>query len=325
MNERLAAIDLGSNAFRLSTGRVVHDDTGIHLMVDAGMREITSLASGLGPEGAVADPTLDQAMQTLTRFADCLHDFAPTRVRAVATSAFRQASNAADMLQHACDTLGYPIEIISGEEEARLIYLGVQHYLEPSSQKRLVIDIGGGSTEFIIGRDRHIKLMESVEIGCTSLTKKFFADGRITEKRMSEAIESVRDQLHDLALLMRNTGWQHAYGSSGTAKGLLAVLLSNGLSREHITLGGLRLLAVELCRIGEVRLEDWVGLKAERVPVLAGGLAIMIAAFEELAIHSMSIGEGALRIGVLQDLCEHVSPCQSAACIADPAIQDPAE
>ncbi|MGX5658459.1 Ppx/GppA phosphatase family protein [Castellaniella ginsengisoli] len=302
MDNRLASIDLGSNTFRLSIGRIVHHGGTAQIYAEDKLRELVALANGLDEHKRIDAATVEQALAALRRFGERLRGFPPANVRAVATNTFRVARNAPEILPAAERALGFPIEIISGQEEARLIYLGVIQDLPPSDHRRLVIDIGGGSTEFIIGQ--HAKPLElaSLELGCTTWTRQFFPQGRITETRMRQAVLAARGAIESIASRYRGTGWQEAYGSSGTAKGLLAILTENGLSPRDITLDGMERLRAALVDAGQVRLHDWAGLKAERVPVLPGGLAIMIAAFQELGIDRMKAGDGALRIGVLHDL-----------------------
>lgn len=302
MDDRLASIDLGSNTFRLLIGRVVRHGDAIQLYAEDKLRELVAMANGLDEHKHIDDATIEQALAALRRFGERLHGFAPVNVRAVATNTFRVARNAADILPKAEQALGFPIEVISGQEEARLIYLGVTQTLPPSDHHRLVIDIGGGSTEFIIGQGATPLELASLELGCTSWTRRFFPQGRITATRLQQATFAARDAVQTIARRYRRTGWQQAYGSSGTAKGLLAILTENQLSPHDITLAGMERLAAALAKTGEVRLQDWAGLKEERAPVLAGGLAIMMAAFQELGIDRMSAGDGALRVGVLHDL-----------------------
>lgn len=301
-DDRLASIDLGSNTFRLSIGRIVHHGDSVDVHPEDGLRELVSLAGGLDDEGRIDEATVAQALAALRRFGERLQGFPPASVRAVATNTFRVARNAAQILPLAEEALGFPIEVISGQEEARLIYLGVIRSLPPSDARRLIIDIGGGSTEFIIGQGMRPRELASLDLGCTTLTRRFFPDGRLTAQRLSLATLAARSTIEAIALRYRYAGWDEAYGSSGTAKGLLAVLTENGFTEDAITLAGMERLGAALARIGTVRLQDWKGLKAERAPVLPGGLAIMMAAFRELGIERMTAGDGALRVGVLHDL-----------------------
>ncbi|WP_322996374.1 Ppx/GppA phosphatase family protein [Castellaniella sp.] len=302
MDNRLASIDLGSNTFRLSIGRVVREGETVQVYTEDRMRELIALASGLDEHQRIRPDTVSQAIEALQRFGERLRGFDPANVRAVATNTFRVARNAAEIIPLAERALGFPIEIISGQEEARLIYLGVIQDLPPSKDRRLVIDIGGGSTEFIIGRGQTPLQLASLQLGCTTWSKQFFSRGQITKARMQRAIVAARSTIEPISRRYRHVGWQQAYGSSGTAKGLLAVLVENGFSQRDITLDGMQQLAAALIKVGQVHLQDWAGLKAERAPVLAGGLAIMIAAFLELGISHMGAGDGALRVGVLHDL-----------------------
>jgi len=302
MENRLASIDLGSNTFRLSIGRIVRHDGVAQIYAEDKLRELVALANGLDEHKRIKPATVEQALAALRRFGERLRGFPPANVRAVATNTFRVARNAADILPAAEQALGFPIEIISGQEEARLIYLGVTQYLPPSDHRRLVIDIGGGSTEFIIGQRDEPRELASLEMGCTTWTRQFFPQGRITENRMRQAILAARGAIETIAGRYRGLGWDEAFGSSGTAKGLLAILVDSGITQRDITLEGMEWLRAGLVRAGQARLQDWAGLKPERVPVLAGGLAIMMAAFQELGIDRMRAGDGALRIGVLHDL-----------------------
>lgn len=302
MDERLASIDLGSNTFRLSIGRIVRHGDGTQLYTEDKLRELVALANGLDEHQRINAATVAQAIAALQRFGERLQGFSPANVRAVATNTFRVARNAAEILPEAERALGFPIEVISGQEEARLIYLGVIQDLPPTDDRRLVIDIGGGSTEFIIGQGKQPLQLASLQLGCTIWTRRFFPNGLITKTRMHRAVLAARSTIESITHRYRRIGWQEAYGSSGTAKGLLAVLVENGFSEQHITLDGMDRLAAALVKAGQVRLQDWAGLKAERAPVLAGGLSIMMAAFQELGITRMDAGDGALRVGVLHDL-----------------------
>lgn len=326
MAKQLAAIDLGSNTFRLSIGRIEQDGTAPRLATEDRMRVLVAMAAGLGADQCVAQATIEQALITLARFGAQLRGFSPDAVRAVATNTFRVARNTPAFLPRAEAALGFPIDIISGEEEARLIYRGVAQTFPAPAQPRLVIDIGGGSTEFIIGCGPQTLALASLALGCTTWTRRFFPDGRITAERLDQAVRAAQQEIRPIAAHYRALGWVRAYGSSGTAKGLLAVLTGNGLSPQDITAPGMERLATALSRIGTVRLQDWAGLKAERAPVLAGGLAIMLGAFRELGIESMAAGYGALRLGVLCELFDRaLSASRNGVDNAHRSIPDPAE
>jgi len=302
MDQLLAAVDLGSNSFRLSIGRVVQHNGVAHIYAVDRLKESVRLAAGLDADNVLDEESIERAITVLKRYGERLAGFPQHSVRAVATNTFRVARNVADFLPRAEQALGFPIEVIAGHEEARLIFSGVANELPPSENQRLVVDIGGGSTEVIIGKGFEPLRLASLYMGCVSFTQRYFADGRITASRMDQALLAARRELERISKPYRKTGWQEAYGSSGTAKGLLAVLQGSGPSNSGITLDGLEKLRHRLVKDGVVHVERFPGLKASRAPVLAGGLAIMLATFQELKIECMLAGEGALRVGVLYDL-----------------------
>jgi len=303
MNDALlAAVDLGSNSFRLSVARVFRDGGREQVHTIDRLKDAVQLAAGLTASNTLDAAVVERAIAVLRRYGERLKGFHPDRVRAVATNTFRVARDADAILQRAQTALGFPIEVISGQEEARLIYAGVAGELPPSDAHRLVMDIGGGSTELILGKGHAPLHLASLALGCVTYTRHFFPDGRITAARFARARLAARRELEGIARIYRCTGWQQAYGSSGTAKGLLAILLEGGLSERGITLDGLLALQARLVSAGQVVVEHLPGIKPARAPVLAGGLAIMLAAFEELKIDVMLTGDGALRAGVLADL-----------------------
>ncbi|MDE2366287.1 MAG: exopolyphosphatase [Betaproteobacteria bacterium] len=298
----LAAVDLGSNSFRLQVGRVV----GKQIYPLDSLREMVRLAAGLTADQRLDEESQERALNCLRRFGERLRGFPPHTVRAVGTNSFRVAKNAAAFLKKAEAAIGFPIEIISGYEEARLIYLGVAHGLPASGNNRLVMDIGGGSTEFIIGnRLRPIKL-ESLYMGCVGHSRRFFPDGRITRTALRRAELAARSELQSIAADFSAEHWQDAFGSSGTARALGDIITLNKLGKdEHegdITLEGLESFRDYLLKAGDVRKLEIAGLRGDRAPVIPGGFAIMSAAFSELGIRRMSQAMGALRQGVLYDL-----------------------
>lgn len=266
------------------------------------LKETVRLAAGLDAQKRLTDEAIARAVQVLERFGERLRSFHPDRVRAVATNTFRVARNTADFLPAAEAALGFPIEVIAGREEARLIFTGVAHTLPPSPHKRLVVDIGGGSTEIIIGKGFEPGPMASLYMGCVSYSRQFFADGTVDDYQMRLAEIAARREVEGIAKQYRKTGWKEAYGSSGTAKALFAILTGCGFSHEGITRAGLAKLKERIVRAGRVVPEDLPGIKHERADVLPGGLAIMTAVFDELGINRMDTGDGALRLGVLYDL-----------------------
>lgn len=298
----VAAVDLGSNSFHLLIGRVAESSLGYQIVAVDSLKESVRLAAGLGGDKRLDATSQARALHTLQRFGERLRSFSPDRVRAVATNTFRVAKNGQEFLRTAEAALGFPIEIIAGQEEARLIYTGVSHSLPSDGQKRLVIDIGGGSTEFIIGTNYEPEVMESVYVGCVRFSREFFPAGKITRSAMKAAVLAAREDIQVIRESFVNVGWRVAIGSSGTAKAICEAMLANGMSAFGITADGLDKLRHQLVRAGRVEDAGLSGLKADRMPVFAGGVAIMSAIFDELGIDVMHYGEGALRLGVLYDL-----------------------
>jgi exopolyphosphatase/guanosine-5'-triphosphate,3'-diphosphate pyrophosphatase len=238
----------------------------------------------------------------LQRFGERLRDLPREAVRAVGTNSLRVAKNAPEFLPAAEAALGFPIEVIAGREEARLIYLGVAHGLPQSSGQRLVMDIGGGSTEFIIGKGLDPIRLESLYMGCVSYSLRFFPDGKINKSSFKQAELAARNEVQTIAADYRKTGWSIAYGSSGSARVLCDILELKGYCSGDITREGLERLRADLIRIGDIRKLDLPGLKSDRIPVLLGGFVILYAALAELGIEKMVPALGALREGVLYDL-----------------------
>ena len=224
----------------------------------------------------------------------------------VGTNALRVAKNSPQFLREARAALGFPIEVISGREEARLIYLGVAHSLPKSAQRRLVIDIGGGSTEFIIGTGFEPQLTESLYMGCVSFSLKYFPEGKIDKSRMKAAELAARQELAALVEEYRHAGWDEAVGSSGTARSMENILRENEFAAEGLTREGLDKLRSLLLKHEKADPDRIAGLRPNRAPVLPGGVAIMIAAFDALGLESMKVSDGALRHGVLYDLLGRV-------------------
>lgn len=294
----IAAVDLGSNSFRLQMARVVDDQLFMH----DSLREMVRLGAGLGKDKMLSEDAMQRAVDCLRRFGERLRGFDPHNVRAVATNTFRVARNAAELLERAQEALGFPIEIIAGREEARMIFIGVAHSLPPFTGRRLVIDIGGGSTEFIIGHGFEPVEMESLYMGCVSFSLKYFDDGRLSEGNLRRAEIAARTEIQGIRRNFGASHWQEAVGSSGTARALSEILRLGGMSDGAITRKGLAELKTLLLKAKEVRRLDLPGLSEERKPVIAGGFCIMAAAFAELGIERMTVASGALREGVLYEL-----------------------
>ncbi|HZZ95327.1 MAG TPA: exopolyphosphatase [Usitatibacter sp.] len=298
----LGAVDLGSNSFHLEIGRVVDDQV---YPLDS-LKETVRLAGGLTADKQLDDLAQQRALTALKRFSERLRGMPPDAVRVVGTNALRVAKNALPFLRRAEDVLGFPIEVIPGREEARLIYLGVVHSIPSSPHNRLVIDIGGGSTEFIIGNRLKPKLMDSLYMGCVSFSGRYFPDGRIDKKSLKQAELAAREQVQTLAARFEREGWREVVGSSGTARSIAEILEKNGKAARGITAAGLAWLREQLLAAGDFRRLALVGLREDRVPVVTGGVAIMSGIFDELSIREMTVADGALRQGVLWDLLGRV-------------------
>ncbi len=296
--ETLAAVDLGSNSFRLQIVRVMEDS---FYALDS-LKDTVRLGGGLTADNRLDDAIQTRALDCLAKFGERLRGFKPDRVRVVGTNTLRVAKNAAQFIEKAEALLGFPIEIIAGREEARLIYLGAAHSLPVSDERRLVIDIGGGSTEFIIGSGMKPLKTESLNLGCVTYSLRFFGDGKLTRSNFREAELAARDQVQRIAGDYQPETWQQAIGTSGTARSLRDILEMNDYSERGITREGMEKLKADLLKENHMKDVRMNGLRADRAPVLPGGLSIMLAAFEELGIEQMDVTLGALRDGVLYDL-----------------------
>jgi exopolyphosphatase/guanosine-5'-triphosphate,3'-diphosphate pyrophosphatase len=300
--ETLAAVDLGSNSFHLQIARVVQ---GQIYPLDT-LREVVRIGAGLTADKRIDRATQARALEALRRFGERLRGFPRQSVRAVGTNTLRVAKNAPQFLREARQELGFPIEVIAGREEARLIYLGVAHSMPPAPHKRLVIDVGGGSTELVIGAGLEPELTESLYMGCVSYSLKFFPEGRIDKSRFKAAELAARQEIAGIALAYRALGWQEAVGSSGTARSIETILRENGHAAQGITREGLAQLRGQLVKHERAEVGRIAGLRANRAPVLPGGVAILGAVLDELDIEAMAVSDAALRHGVLYDLLGRV-------------------
>jgi len=296
--DTLAAVDLGSNSFRLEVARV----SGDQLYPLDSLKETVRLAGGLGDDKILDEATQSRALDCLHRFGERLRGLAPEAIRCVGTSALRIARNADQFISKAEAALGHPIEIVAGREEARLIYLGVAHSLPSSPDRRLVVDIGGGSTEFIIGTGLKPHERESLHMGCVNFSKRFFASGVIDKAALKAAEMAARVEVERIAHEFSRNNWQQAIGSSGTARALREILELNGWSARGITSDGLAQLRSQFIKAGYLDVLDLPGLSRDRRPVIAGGFAIMAGLFAELEIEQMDVAETAMREGILYDL-----------------------
>ncbi|MDR2245015.1 MAG: Ppx/GppA family phosphatase [Burkholderiales bacterium] len=294
----LAVVDLGSNSFRLELGEV----HGHQIRVLETLREMLRFGGGLDKKNRVTASARRRALMCLARFGERLRDFDPSHVRAVATNTFRIAANIDDFLPEAEMTLGFPIEVISGHEEARLIYLGTSYCLPRVLTPRLIMDIGGGSTEFIIGHGRQPQKLESLKLGCVNMSKRFFAKGRLSAANFKKAETYARAEIEPIARAFDRKYWREAFASSGSAQALAEILEANGFSLDGITPDGLTALRKKMIAGKTLSGLKLAALKPERAPVLAGGLVIMRAAMTELRIPRIAPVGGAMRLGVLYEL-----------------------
>ncbi|MBK8162752.1 MAG: exopolyphosphatase [Gammaproteobacteria bacterium] len=297
--EQIAAVDLGSNSFHMIIAQM--HASGFKL-IDR-LREQVRLADGLDKSRNMNAEAQERALQCLGRFAQRLTGLPPGNVRVVGTNTLRSAKNAAEFLDRAEQVLGYPIEVVSGIEEARLIYSGVAHSLaSDGDSNRLVVDIGGGSTEMIIGRGFSPLLMESLYMGCITHTNRFFPGGKITASGIDRALLEARVELEPKIEIYRERGWASAIGASGTALAINRILAANGWGRDGITLAGLRKLTDAMLKAGDIDLLRLEGLSRERAAILPGGVIILLAVIDGLGIDRMLVSDGALREGLIYDL-----------------------
>jgi exopolyphosphatase / guanosine-5'-triphosphate,3'-diphosphate pyrophosphatase len=298
----LAAVDIGSNSFRLELAQLDPVSSGPprYRRIDY-LKETVRLGAGLDANGMLTEDAVARGLACLRRFAARLAGFGPQQVRAVATQTLREARNRNLFLLRAQESLGFPIEVVSGREEARLIYAGVAQ-IQPSAARRLVIDIGGRSTELILGAGTVPEVAESFGIGCVSLSMRFFADGRITEQAFRSAQVAAGAELEEALEPFARRHWQEALGSSGTAGAVSQVLHAAGIDGGRITPEGLRWCIERCLKAGHIDAIELPGLKAERRAVLPGGLAILYTLATHFDIQSLQAAKGALRQGVIFDL-----------------------
>jgi exopolyphosphatase/guanosine-5'-triphosphate,3'-diphosphate pyrophosphatase len=294
----LVAVDLGSNSFRLNIGHY----NGESIKVTQSAREPIRFAAGLDDEGNLTPDAMRNALACLNQFREIIQANFVDEVRVVATNTFRIAKNIAEFLPLAEAAIGYPIEVISGEEEGRLIYMGVAHSLGSAKEKRLVVDIGGGSTEIILGRGAEIAQLESFSVGTVKHSLTFFPCGQLNTVHFDAAILAVRSLLEDAAPNYLSENWKNAYGSSGTMRTISDALSKNSFGNTEITLEKLLALKTYCIEKGEIDRLDLIGIRPDRAAMVIGGLAILIGIFEELKIQSLQTIEAGLRVGVMWDL-----------------------
>jgi len=297
--EVLAAIDLGSNSFHMIIARLQDD----HFQVMDRLREMVQLRAGIDEHGNISDEAQQRAIECLERFGERIRSLPKNSVRIVGTNTLRVAENSREFLKKARKALGHSIDIITGEEEARLIYLGVSHALAFDQQRRMVMDIGGGSTEYIIGEGFKGIRRESLGMGCVSYSKAYFIDGKLTQQNMNVAILAAAMQLREIQRPYRHLGWVEAVGASGSIRCVAKIVNENGWADEgvitHESLDKLIEAIVEAEYLDNLKL---AGLSKERTSVIAGGVAVLKASFERLNIDRMIVSDGALREGLLHDM-----------------------
>jgi exopolyphosphatase / guanosine-5'-triphosphate,3'-diphosphate pyrophosphatase len=298
--DMLAAIDLGSNSYRLEIGRVDHGQ----ILRAEYLKETVRQGSGLDAESKLDEAAMRRGLDCLARFAERLHGFDERHVRAVATQTLREASNREEFLRRARGVLGYPIEVISGREEARLIYSGVSHLLPESDERRLVVDIGGRSTEVVLGQGTTPRKVESYPVGSVGLSMRHFADGRLTKKAFDAAVLGAQAVLEGALGTLEGLSWDAAYGSSGTIGAVADLLVANQRGDGTITVDALDWLLDELLRAGHVDRVRLTGLRDDRRAVIGGGLATLRAVFALLGLDRMQAARGALRHGVLYEMLD---------------------
>ncbi len=301
--ETIAAIDLGSHSFHLIVARL---EDGQPRVVDR-MRERVRLAAGLDERKRLEPEAMDRAVACLERFGERLRPFNGTNVRVVGTNTLRRAKNSAKFLERASEALGHRIEIVSGVEEARLVYLGVAHTTEVPPGRRLVIDIGGGSTECILGEGFEMARGESLPIGCVRFAREFFPEGKISEKRFEACTIAAEREVAAIAADFREHSWKTAIGTSGTIRAVRDVLVAQGWSgdadhADGVPAAGLSKLVKHVVGAGHVEKLSLEGLSDERALVFPAGVAILQAVVRRLRIEHLEIGRGALREGLLFDL-----------------------
>jgi exopolyphosphatase/guanosine-5'-triphosphate,3'-diphosphate pyrophosphatase len=303
----LAAVDIGSNSFRVEIGRIVG---GRYRRVDY-LKQTVRLGAGLDEHGRLTEEAAQRGLQCLQDFAVHLKLLPPARVRAVATQTLREAANRDEFLHRAQVALGFPIEVISGREEARLIYAGVAH-LQPSDEPRLVIDIGGRSTELILGQGRKPLAAESFAVGSVSLSMRYFGDGRLTAEAFRAAQVAAGAEFEEALATFGPDRWARALGSSGTVGAVSQVLQQCGQTDGAVTPAGLAWLIERCLAAGHVDSLPLAGLRDDRRAVIAGGLAILYTLLTHFGVSELRPAKGALRQGVIVDLHDRLAAARGS-------------
>ncbi len=297
---RLAALDLGSNSFRLEIGRY---DLG-HIQRLEYHKETVQQGMGLDASHCLTPAAMQRGWDCLDRFAEKIAGFKPEHVRAVATQTLREAHNREQFLERAQGILGFPIDVVSGKEEARLIYQGVAHLLSQSDERRLVIDIGGRSTELILGQQLNASVMQSYRLGSAAWSTKYFADGKLSASAFNYASVAAKAMLDEVTNLYPRGGWDVAYGSSGTVNAVSDILTAAHWPASEISLDGLNWLEDKLLKAQHIDKIKLLGLREDRRAVIAGGVVILRVLFDLLSLKTLRLAQGALRHGAMYDLVD---------------------
>ncbi len=294
----MAAVDLGSNSFHMVVARLRH---GQLVIVDR-LREMVRLASGLQADGSLDRVSQKRALRCLRRFGQRIRAMHAERVRVVGTNTLRRVKDGGVFLKAAEAALGQPVEVIAGIEEARLIYQGVVHSMPAEPGGTLVLDIGGGSTELIVGRGYQPERLESLFMGCVGLSQRFFADGELSMRRFEQARLAARLELRPVKNLFRGWGWERAVGSSGTILAADRVAQAAGVGDGGLDARALDVIVTQLIAAGNLSQLNLPGLSRERAPVFPGGIAILVEILQTLGIEKLDVSDGALREGLLYDM-----------------------
>jgi exopolyphosphatase/guanosine-5'-triphosphate,3'-diphosphate pyrophosphatase len=294
----LAAVDLGSNSFHMVVARYTHGQ----LVILDRLREMVRLGAGLETDGRLDKDVAARAIACLERFGQRLRDMRPDSVRVAGTNVFRRARRAQAFIERAREAIGHPIEIVSGIEEARLIYSGVAHTMPAGPGRRLVCDIGGGSTEIIIGEGLQPLELESLQMGCVRLSEEFFAGGRLSQKRMQRCRVAARQAIEPYQNAFRRRGWDEAVGSSGTVRAIADGIRELDPEVTDIGADGIERIIAKICEVEHIRDLKLATLDDDRKLSFAGGVAVLAEVFEQLGIERMKVADGAMREGLLYDL-----------------------
>ena len=300
--QQLAALDLGSNSFHL----IVANYDGSRIATVDKIKEMVRLADGLDSKGEISSDAMERAIECLTRFGQRLRDIPADNVRVVGTNTLRRAKNSARFLKRAQKALNHKIEIISGREEARILFMGVSRALDDGHKRRLVLDIGGGSTELILGKRFKPTRMDSLYMGCVSLSARCFKDGALTKDNYELAVNTARRELESVREIYRKEGWDTAIGASGTMAATRSTLAALDISHRGITLDGIKKLRDHILAAKTIDNLSLSGLGKDRAPVFPGGVAIIHALIEVLGIESLRVSDGALREGLLLEIVGRV-------------------